>query len=67
MKSMKKTFANYWYSQSLEAQFKLSSKDTVEKNVTDETSEAFLIKIFKRHDKDKDGLLNKEGRHQGNI
>jgi len=37
-------------------------KDTVEKNVTDETSEAFLVKIFKRHDKDKDGLLNKEGK-----
>jgi hypothetical protein len=34
----------------------------VEKNVTDKTSENFLIKIFKRHDKDKDGLLNKEGK-----
>ena len=29
--------------------------------MTEDTSEAFLVKIFKRHDKDKDGSLNKEG------
>lgn len=29
--------------------------------MNDETVERFLQKIFRRHDKDKDGMLNKEG------
>lgn len=30
--------------------------------MNDETVERFLQKIFRRHDKDKDSLLNKEGK-----
>lgn len=35
--------------------------DSIDKYMNDETVERFLQKIFRRHDKDKDNLLNKEG------
>jgi len=35
--------------------------DSIDKYMNDETVERFLQKIFRRHDKDKDSLLNKEG------
>ncbi|KRX00177.1 hypothetical protein PPERSA_10676 [Pseudocohnilembus persalinus] len=34
--------------------------ESIEQYVNDETNERFLTKIFRRHDKDKDGFLNLE-------
>ena len=36
-------------------------KDSIDKFVTAENSDKFFAKIFKRHDKDKDEKLSKEG------
>lgn len=35
--------------------------ESVDKYVNEDTTERFIQKIFRRHDSDKDGYLNKEG------
>lgn len=34
--------------------------DSIDKYINEETTDRFLYKIFKRHDKDNDNYLNKE-------
>lgn len=54
------SFKSYCFKDEISEDAFCNAMDSVEKYINEETSERFLLKIFRRHDADKDGYLNKE-------
>lgn len=59
---IEQSFKSYCFKDEISEEAFCNAMNQVEKYINDETTERFLSKIFRRHDSDKDGYLNQEGK-----
>lgn len=56
---IEQSFRSYCFKDEISEEAFCNAMNSVEKYINDDTTDRFLQKIFRRHDSDKDGYLNK--------